>query len=228
MEGQAMADDRTRGDGGVPEAGGVDLQPDVERLHRAIRREPGDPVEGQERAPWFFTATVAVALFWGGWYLGHYGGAFSTATHVNSGGRDAGTIAAVGAQTSKAITDPIAAGRAVFEKHCAACHQANGQGITGAFPPVVPSEWVTGAPEPLVHILLHGLQGPITVAGVAYNGAMPAWADVLQDAEIAAVATYIRQWSPNAASAVDPELVARERAATSTRTAPYTAQELAR
>jgi hypothetical protein len=39
------------GDGGVPEAGGVDLQPDVERIHRAIQREPRDPIEGREPAP---------------------------------------------------------------------------------------------------------------------------------------------------------------------------------
>ena len=70
------------GDGGVPEAGGVDLQPDVERIHRAIRREPRDPVEGREPVPWFLTAAVALALFWGGWYLGRFGGEFGTATHV--------------------------------------------------------------------------------------------------------------------------------------------------
>src|SRR5688500_11496772 len=78
----------------VPEAGrGVDLQPDVERIHRAIRREPHDPVEGREPAPWFFVAAVALALFWGGWYLGRYGGDFGLATHVAFAARQPGIAA---------------------------------------------------------------------------------------------------------------------------------------
>lgn len=215
----------THGDGGVPEAGGMDMQPDVERIHRAIRREPGDPVEGRERVPWFFTATVALALFWGGWYLGKFGGTFDRATHVEMIGRDPGTRREVAKQTAQALADPVAAGEAVYAKHCASCHQGNGLGIPNAFPPLIGSAWVTGTPETLVRILLHGLQGPVTVAGANYNGAMPAWGGVLQDAEIAAVATYVRQWSPNAAAAVDVALVARERSAAPTRT-PWTAAEL--
>ncbi len=216
----------THGDGGVPEAGGVDLQPDVERIHRAIRREPHDPVEGQERAPWFFVATVALTLFWGGWYLGRYGGEFSTTSHIALGARDAGTAGAASYQKALAIADPIVAGQSVYQRHCVACHQSSGLGVAGAFPPVIGSEWVTGVPQTLVRILLHGLQGPVTVAGVSYNGAMPAWKEVLPDAEIAAVATYLRQWEANNAPAVAPDLVASERTATASRTTAYTASEL--
>jgi mono/diheme cytochrome c family protein len=213
------------GDGGVPEDGGVDLQPDVERIHRAIRREPGDPVEGQERAPWFFVATVAIALFWGGWYLGHHGGTFDTTTHIALASRDVGIVAQGAEQSEKSIANPIEAGKALFAKHCASCHQTSGKGIVGAFPPVVGSEWVTGAPEALVRILLHGLQGPVTVAGVTYNGAMPAWSDVLKPEEIAAVATYLRQWAPNDASAVSVEQVIALRDESGARAA-WTAPEL--
>lgn len=204
----------------------VDLQPDVERLHRAIRREPRDPVEGRERVPWFFTAAVALALFWGGWYLGRYGGEFGLATHVALGARDAGTVAAVSAQSEAAVTDPVAAGERVYASNCASCHQASGRGMPGAFPPVVGSEWVTGSPETLARVILFGLQGPIEVAGSPYNGAMPAWKDVLKDEEIAAVATYLRQWEPNAAAPVGAEQVAALRAAHADRTMPWTADEL--
>lgn len=217
----------THGDGGVPEAGGVDLQPDVERIHRAIRREPGDPTEGRERAPWFFVATIAVSMFWGGWYLGRYGGEFSTRTHLALASRDAGTAGAAANQNVLAIADPVASGRAVYEKHCVACHQASGLGIPGAFPPLIGSEWVTGSADVLVRILLNGMQGPVIVAGATYNGAMPGWRDVLQDPELAAVATYLRQWESNSAPAVDPALVSSERATTSDRTGPYTARDLA-
>jgi len=204
----------------------ADLQPDVERLHRAIRREPRDPVEGREPVPWFFTAAVALALFWGGWYLGHYGGEFGLATHVALRARDPGTAAAVSAQSEAAVTDPVAAGQRVFANNCASCHQASGQGMPGAFPPVVGSEWVTGAPETLGRIILHGLQGPVQVAGQTYNGAMPAWKDVLKDEEIAAVATYMRQWAPNAAPPMTAEQVSALRAAHADRTTPWTAEEL--
>jgi mono/diheme cytochrome c family protein len=216
----------THGDGGVPEAGGVDLQPDVERIHRAIRREPGDPVEGQERAPWFFVATVALALFWGGWYLGHYGGEFGTTPHIAMARRDAGIVAQSAEQRTKDIGDPVAAGQAVFARHCASCHQGSGLGIPGAFPPVVGSEWVTGEPDVLLRVIIHGLMGPVTVAGATYNGAMPAWGDVLQDSEIAAVSTYLRQWEPNAASAVSVEQVQALRQADAARTTPWTESEL--
>jgi mono/diheme cytochrome c family protein len=211
----------------VPEAGHTfDLQPDVERLHRAIRREPRDPVEGREPVPWFFTAAVALALFWGGWYLGRHGGEFGVATHVALSGRDAGTVATVKAQSAAAIADPVAAGQRIYANNCSSCHQASGQGIPGAFPPVVPSEWVTGAPETLTRILLHGLQGPIEVAGQVYNGAMPAWRDLLKDEEIAAVATYLRQLGANSAPPVSGEEVAMLRIRHADRTAMWTADEL--
>ena len=214
------------GDGGVPEAGGVDLQPDVERIHRAIRREPHDPIEGHERAPWFFTAAVALALFWGGWYLGRYGGEFGPQTHIAFAARQTGIAAAAAEQSAVAISDPIAAGRTVFENNCQSCHQATGQGVPGVFPPLVGAEWVTGPAATTVRILLHGLQGPVEVAGTTYNGAMPAWQDVLKDEEIAAVATYVRQLESNDAPAVPAAEVAALRAAHSTRTTPWTAAEL--
>jgi mono/diheme cytochrome c family protein len=214
--------------GGGAGVGGVDLQPDVERIHRAISREPRDPIEGREPVPWFFTAAVALALFWGGWYLGNYGGEFGQATHIDFATRQPGIAAAAAGQAAAAAKDPLTAGRAVFNQYCQGCHQASGQGVPGAFPPVVGSEWVTGPAETVVRILLHGLQGPVQVAGATYNGAMPAWKDVLKDEEIAAVATYIRQWKPNAAPAVPPELVASLRAADASRAAAWTAAELKR
>lgn len=215
-----------RGDGGVPEAGGVDLQPDVERIHSAIRREPHDPVEGRERVPWFLLAVIPVALFWGGWYLGSYGGEFGTGSHLAFATRQPGIAAAAADQSAAAVANPIAAGEAVYVKNCQVCHQGQGQGMAGAFPPVVGSEWVTGSPVTVVRILMHGLQGPLEVAGATYNGAMPAWEGVLKDAEIAAVATYIRQMEGNDASAVPPALVDATRAVDVGRTTPWTAAEL--
>lgn len=221
----AATDDRT-GDGGVPEAGGVDLQPDVERIHRAIRREPRDPEEGRERPPWFFTASIAIALFWGGWYLGRHGGEFGIETHTAFAARQVGIAASAAEQSAVATGDPIAAGAAIYDQSCANCHQGAGEGVPGVFPPVVGATWVTGPAETVVRVLLHGLQGPIEVAGATYNGAMPAWQNVLRDEEIAAVATYIRQLGANEAPPVPVAEVTALREASADRTAPWTADEL--
>ncbi len=206
---------------GTP-APACDLEPDVERLHRAILREPPDPEEGRERAPWWLSSIAILAIFWGGWYLGRYGGSLDAATHVSMGRADA-----VVPTPSTAAVNPVALGKRVFTINCQACHQATGRGMPGAFPPLVGSEWVVGDPAVTGRILLNGLQGPVTVAAAAFNGAMPAWRDALTDDEIAAVLTYVRQWSPNSAPAVPATLIASIRATTATRGHPWTAPELA-
>lgn len=210
----------------LPHAGDIDFEPDVERIHYPIAREPRDPVEGREPAPWWVWAAAAVALFWGGWYLGRHGGVFGTATHIALARPEPYVTTQAGAREAAAEVDPIAAGGRVFRQQCQGCHQPDGRGVPGVFPPLIGSEWVTGPPETVVRILLNGLQGPITVAGGAFDGVMPPWRDQLSDTEIAAVATYIRQWGANDAGPVDAALVARLRTATAGRSGPWTAGEL--
>lgn len=228
--GGAGAFERTVGDqalGDASGAGATDLQPDVERLHRAVLREPSDPVEGREPMPWWFVATIVLALFWGGWYLGRYGGEFGVQTHTAFGdGREAGIAGAVAGAVSAAATNPVEQGERLYLNNCQGCHQQTGKGVPGAFPPVVGSEWVTGPSETLVRILLDGMQGPVQVAGATYEGLMPPWKDVLKDEEIAAVLTYLRQWAPNAAPPIAGSEVAAMRTALAGRTAAWTAAEL--
>jgi len=87
-----------------------------------------------------------------------------------------------------------AAGETVYQTNCASCHQANGQGVPGAFPPLAGHVPELLAPEGgrtyLVHVLLYGLQGSITVDGQTYNGVMPAWQQ-LDDAQLADVLSYV-------------------------------------
>lgn len=54
--------------------GRQDLEPDVERMHRPLFREPRDPLEGGEPAPWWVWAAAVLVIFWGGWFLGRHGG----------------------------------------------------------------------------------------------------------------------------------------------------------
>ncbi|MFC5523198.1 c-type cytochrome [Polaromonas jejuensis] len=110
-------------------------------------------------------------------------------------------------------------GKQVFTANCAACHQATGKGLPGVFPPLDGSEWVAGDERTVANILLHGITGELTVMGNSFKGAMPSFQQ-LSDAELAAVASYVRgEWS-NKAGALKPELFETERKA-STRTTPF-------
>ena len=117
-------------------------------------------------------------------------------------------------------------GKQVYSTTCAACHQATGQGVEGVYPPLAGSEWVTGDASKLVRIVLHGMTGPVEVAGETYSGAMPPWGGVLKDVDIASVATYLRSSWGNKASPVTAAEVAKIRTATKARTTPWTAPEL--
>jgi mono/diheme cytochrome c family protein len=195
---------------------------DVLAVHRQAFREPMEPGEGAERGPWWFWAAAVVALVFGGFYMGRYSGAFrgEAAVHTQPVPELHGATAPSEAAESQAD------GQAVFSSRCAACHQANGRGLPGAFPPLAGSPFVAGDSARLVRLVLYGLTGPVTVEGSTFNGAMPAWKDQLSDAEVAAVLTYVRSHFGNQAPAVSAELVAQERAATASRTAPWTVGEL--
>jgi mono/diheme cytochrome c family protein len=93
-----------------------------------------------------------------------------------------------------ATADDFAIGESVYVSSCAGCHQASGQGIPGAFPPLAGGHMpelhdVDGGREYLIHVMLYGLQGEIVVQGQSYNGVMPPWPQ-LSDAQIAAVLNY--------------------------------------
>ena len=119
-------------------------------------------------------------------------------------------------------------GQQVYQR-CAMCHGPAGAGVPGSFPPLAGSELATAAnPAVPIRVVLKGLSGAVTVKGQKFNGAMPAYGTMqpLSDAEIAAVLTYVRSSWGNRASAVTAEDVAKQRAATASRTTPWTAADL--
>jgi mono/diheme cytochrome c family protein len=101
-------------------------------------------------------------------------------------------------------------GESVYANVCAACHQASGEGVPGAFPPLVGAGGYYGDPKNHARIVVHGLSGPIVVNGTQWNGAMPPQGH-LSDYDIAAVATYERTSWGNADGAVMPADVASAR-----------------
>ena len=106
--------------------------------------------------------------------------------------------------------DNIAIGQKVYNQYCLACHQSNGMGASGRFPPLKGTEWVTGDKKRLVHLILNGMEGEIEVNGEIYNGLMPQHS-FLNDDQIAKVLTYIRTNFNNKASSLSAEEVKRFR-----------------
>ncbi|MST00389.1 MAG: cytochrome c, partial [Pedosphaera sp.] len=135
---------------------------------------------------------------------------------------------------AKLITTPVKAalpGQIIYEMACLPCHQPEGKGLPGVYPPLTGSDWLTGDKSRLIKIVLHGLDGPITVAGqpfVMQNPVpMPAFGG-LDDQQIADVLSYIRAEYGKGAAPVSKLEVQALRDATKSRQMPWTAAELLR
>ncbi|WP_414662895.1 PVC-type heme-binding CxxCH protein [Horticoccus sp. 23ND18S-11] len=116
--------------------------------------------------------------------------------------------------------------------HCATCHQANGQGMAKIYPPLAKSNWIDDD-ERLIKIILKGLWGPMEVNGEHYDPSkgvppMMGFGGMLNDNELAAVASYVRQSFGNDGEIVTTETVRRIRAATEARVNFYMADEILR
>ena len=105
----------------------------------------------------------------------------------------------------------IADGRKVYETVCQACHQADGKGLPGAFPPLAGSDYLLGNPDRAARVVVNGLQGEVEVNGIKYNSVMPAMTQ-LSDKEIADALTYAMNSWGNKGGAVSVTTVAAARA----------------
>lgn len=112
-----------------------------------------------------------------------------------------------------------------YQMVCQTCHQAEGQGIAGAFPPLAGSSWMTGDAETPIRIVLLGLTGEVDVDGKKFNAVMPP-PPGLTDEQIAEAITYARTHFGNKASEVDAAMVKGVRASLAGRTQSWTAAEL--
>ena len=92
-------------------------------------------------------------------------------------------------------------GKVLFTTYCMSCHQVDGSGVPGMYPPLQKSDWVGGDKNKLILLLLNGLEGEITVNGVTYSNSMPKQ-DFLSNKQIAILLTYIRNNFGNKSSEV--------------------------
>jgi len=133
-------------------------------------------------------------------------------------------LAACGDSDSEPVE--LTLGAEVYLQRCIQCHLPTGQGVPRLNPPLDGSPRVNGPPEPLIALVLHGLQGPTTVLGKTYNGVMPAWREVLTAEEIAAVLTHVRSSWGNEAEPVTVEMVHAVAQRTGSRNTFYTIETL--
>ncbi|HIL71594.1 MAG TPA: c-type cytochrome, partial [Verrucomicrobia bacterium] len=123
----------------------------------------------------------------------------------------------------------VSPGEKLYTMACLACHQPEGKGLLGVYPPLAGGDWAAGDPTRLIKIVLHGLTGPITVNGKPFVSTapihMPSFSG-LSDHQIADLLTYVRNEFGDRASLVLPDQVNAVRAATTDRITPWTELEL--
>jgi len=122
-------------------------------------------------------------------------------------------------------------GQGIYEREgfCATCHQPDGNGLTASqFPPLAGVPWVTGSEDRLIKLTIKGMMGPIDVKGKTYPGQVPMtpFGGMLNDDEIAAVLTYVRNSFGNQASVISPDKVKEVREKIKDKKGFYLAEEL--
>lgn len=199
--------------------------PSDEALRQAHSAEHKEPSGHRIGMPIGLALAFAAVAYLSGIYLDRYSAHFSPLAY-----NEAAPAPGAAALAPKPV-DPVALGKKQFAAACVTCHQANGLGVPGTYPPLVGSEWVTGSEERVIRIVLHGLNQEIKVGDKVFNGVMPSFGKVpgsgynWRDDQVAAVITYIRQEWGNKAPAVTAEKVAEIRAKEN-RDKAWTAAEL--
>src|SRR6266481_3627179 len=183
---------------------------DVQKVHAAIQREKQEPRVGLEPLSLWLIGIYALAIFFGGAYLGRFSGSFSgdsldpglVPVAKKGGGQNQGT------QQTTELTS-AERGKKVFMANCAVCHQASGLGSQSqGYPPLAGSEITNGGSRRAAMVVMKGLQGPITVKGQKFGSAvMQPW-ESLGDQKVADVLTYERQEWGNTGGPVTKEQIA--------------------
>jgi len=194
----------------------------IQEIHQNLIENKELPKEGFSFLPIALIFLFAGVCFWGGIHIVTQGGEFRwDGYHPDF------------AEKHNAVAIPekslFEIGEKVFLAQCAQCHQNNGLGVAGVYPPLVGSSWVLDHQEVLARILINGMNGKVIVLGKTYNGNMPAFGPSglnLKPKQIAGVLTYIRQEWGNTGSEVTEETMKNYMAMYNARTTPWTAEEL--
>jgi len=131
--------------------------------------------------------------------------------------------APVGSPVAAIVRDParagppqaaqVSRGARTYRSLCAACHLPDGKGMAGIIPPLAGADYLLSDRERAIRTVLKGLGGPITVNGTVYRGVMPGLEQILTDAQVADVLTYVFNAWGNAGDAFDADRIGRMREA---------------
>jgi mono/diheme cytochrome c family protein len=180
----------------------------VQGLHQAVMREHAEPRDGFEPVPFWVAVVCGGLLAWGGYYIGAYTADFRADVYDRADLKDVAPPAPPEVDP-KTVEDLKRVGERTYTSICQACHQADGKGQPGQYPPLDGSNWVAGpeaSPARLARIVLYGLKDPVevkTAAGTLTFGTpgkpvMQPHAH-LKDRDLAGALTYIRNnWSNKA------------------------------
>lgn len=205
----------------------------IQQVHSILIREKAEPSEGYKPMPLFLLGFISTMIFICAIYFVRYRGgigpnfSFEQAALIYDERYDPSTAVKSSGPVELTPEQILAQGKKLFNT-CATCHQPNGQGLPGVYPPLAGSEWVLGDDAHLVQILVHGLTGPVEVKGNTYNGAMPAFGPAgykWNDDKISHVLTYIRHEWGNSAEPITAVRVKEIRESIQ-RDKPWTAPEL--
>ncbi len=189
---------------------------DLDRLHSAVKREKVDLAPESQPAPlWAMFLLMFVAIVAGG-QLGPMTGGWSFDISNPFAAANGGGDPRPGGAGAGDALDPFAlamkkggSGYAV----CGGCHQGNGGGLPGQFPPLAKSEYVLGGTERLIRIVQHGLTGPVTVNGQGFNtaGGMQPFGATMSSQDLANVLTFVRNSWGNEGTMITKEMVQKVR-----------------
>ena len=195
----------------------------LQKAHERALKEKPALREGFPLVPIFLIFIAAGLLFWAGIYIAHNTGRFDPLAYdPHPPKKEVRELS-----PEERLQSTLAKGSRLYKKNCQQCHQAQGQGIPGVYPPLAGSPWVLGNPERAAAIVIGGLVGRINVLGKEYNNAMASLSQ-LSDKDIAAVLTYIRMnesWNLRD-TAVSPEQVAAVRRQWGNRSTSWTVEEI--
>lgn len=210
--------------------------PKISEVHTQLAREKQEPREGFSGVPILVVFLFCALGFWGSVYFVTYSGApaqkdaegkvvhpdmrFSAFAFETSA-----PVLKTGPVEPKAVDKQIKDGEKLYAQTCSTCHQLDGKGVLGSFPPLALSPWVQGAPERVIKIANYGIAGEMEVEGHKYNGAMADMGSGLNDQKLADLLTYVRQAWGNKADPIDADTVKAVRAATGKR-GPWTPAEI--
>ena len=111
--------------------------------------------------------------------------------------------------SNKTLAQQIEDGKKVYQRTCIACHQVQGQGLEGPFPPLAKADYLNADVDRAIETVLKGHTGGITVNGKQYNSVMPP--QPLNPEQIADVLTYVYHNWENNKTVVSPERVKKVR-----------------